>query len=126
LKNQFKLKDQINLLKKLFILIYQKSDASLAILQSIILLDTTQSWSVFKQDTDCNLFKFVKVTLDYNLNWLLFFVLKGRLILLDLYAETAPQYQRYNSFFGHYYIWSMLHNFGGANGEFNSNQVRNE
>ncbi|CAF1659115.1 unnamed protein product, partial [Adineta ricciae] len=37
----------------------------------------------------------------------------GRLILLDLFSEAIPQYTRFESFYGHYYIWNMLHDFGG-------------
>lgn len=44
----------------------------------------------------------------------------GRLLLLDLYAESVPQYPRFKSFYGHYFIWNMLHNYGGANGMFGS------
>ncbi|CAF0810752.1 unnamed protein product, partial [Didymodactylos carnosus] len=39
----------------------------------------------------------------------------GNLILLDLYSEALPQYSRFNSFYGHPYIWNMLHDFGGNN-----------
>lgn len=38
---------------------------------------------------------------------------KGKLLLLDLYAEKYPQWKRTNSFYGHSYIWCNLHNFGG-------------
>lgn len=46
------------------------------------------------------------------------FKLKGDLLILDLYAETMPHYMTYNSFYGHLFVWNMLHNFGGANGIF--------
>jgi alpha-N-acetylglucosaminidase len=35
------------------------------------------------------------------------------MILLDLFSESIPQYSRFESFYGHYYIWNMLHDFGG-------------
>ena len=37
------------------------------------------------------------------------------MILLDLFSEAIPQYSRFESFYGHYYIWNMLHDFGGNN-----------
>ena len=40
---------------------------------------------------------------------------QGHLILLDLYSEVRPQYSRFESFYGHFYIWNMLHDFGGNN-----------
>jgi alpha-N-acetylglucosaminidase len=43
------------------------------------------------------------------------FSFQGRLILLDLFSEVLPQYSRFESFYGHYYIWNMLHDFGGNN-----------
>ncbi|CAH2302018.1 alpha-N-acetylglucosaminidase [Pelobates cultripes] len=42
----------------------------------------------------------------------------GRLIVLDLYAETLPVYQNTESFYGQPFIWCMLHNFGGNHGLF--------
>jgi alpha-N-acetylglucosaminidase len=45
---------------------------------------------------------------------------QGQLILLDLFSETIPQYSRFESFYGHYYIWNMLHDFGGNNFLFGS------
>ncbi len=42
----------------------------------------------------------------------------GKLLLLDLYSETLPHYNQYSSYFGHKFIWNLLHNFGGANGIF--------
>ncbi|CAF1180962.1 unnamed protein product [Adineta steineri] len=44
----------------------------------------------------------------------------GHLILLDLFSESSPQYSRFESFYGHYYIWNMLHDFGGNNFLFGS------
>ena len=37
----------------------------------------------------------------------------GRMLVLDLFAEVDPQWQRTESFFGQPFIWCMLHNFGG-------------
>lgn len=42
---------------------------------------------------------------------------RGSLILLDLYAELFPQWQRYQRFYGAPFVWCMLHNFGGNLGE---------
>ncbi|UJR13358.1 hypothetical protein I4U23_000375 [Adineta vaga] len=44
----------------------------------------------------------------------------GHLILLDLFSEAIPEYSRFESFYGHYYIWNMLHDFGGNNYLFGS------
>lgn len=41
---------------------------------------------------------------------------KGRIVILDLFAEVGPQYHRTKSFFGQPFIWCMLNNFGGNNG----------
>lgn len=35
------------------------------------------------------------------------------MIVLDLYAEVSPVWQRTESFYGQPFIWCMLHNFGG-------------
>ncbi len=35
------------------------------------------------------------------------------MIVLDLYAEVNPIWQRTESFYGQPFIWCMLHNFGG-------------
>ena len=37
----------------------------------------------------------------------------GQMIVLDLYAEVRPVWQRTESFYGQPFIWCMLHNFGG-------------
>uniref|UniRef100_A0A8C4W4U3 Alpha-N-acetylglucosaminidase n=1 Tax=Gopherus evgoodei TaxID=1825980 RepID=A0A8C4W4U3_9SAUR len=42
----------------------------------------------------------------------------GRMIVLDLFAESKPVYQRTESFYGQPFIWCMLHNFGGNHGLF--------
>ncbi|XP_068117964.1 alpha-N-acetylglucosaminidase [Hyperolius riggenbachi] len=42
----------------------------------------------------------------------------GRIIVLDLFAETVPVYQSTESFYGQPFIWCMLHNFGGNHGLF--------
>ncbi|XP_034050291.1 alpha-N-acetylglucosaminidase-like [Thalassophryne amazonica] len=42
----------------------------------------------------------------------------GRMIILDLFAETEPIYSYTKSFYGHTFIWCMLQNFGGSNGLF--------
>ncbi|XP_019409045.1 PREDICTED: alpha-N-acetylglucosaminidase [Crocodylus porosus] len=42
----------------------------------------------------------------------------GRMIVLDLAAESAPVYLWTESFYGQPFIWCMLHNFGGNHGLF--------
>ena len=39
---------------------------------------------------------------------------QGKMIILDLYSEVVPQYQRLKSYYGQPYIWCMLHDFGGT------------
>ncbi|XP_010967292.2 alpha-N-acetylglucosaminidase [Camelus ferus] len=43
---------------------------------------------------------------------------RGRLLVLDLFAEIQPVYIRTASFQGQPFIWCMLHNFGGNHGLF--------
>uniref|UniRef100_A0A8C4WWI4 Alpha-N-acetylglucosaminidase n=1 Tax=Eptatretus burgeri TaxID=7764 RepID=A0A8C4WWI4_EPTBU len=38
---------------------------------------------------------------------------RGRMLLLDLFAEARPVYPSTASFYGQPFIWCMLHNFGG-------------
>ncbi|KAF7225366.1 transcript variant X2 [Nothobranchius furzeri] len=40
----------------------------------------------------------------------------GRMIVLDLFAETDPVFSYTESFYGQPFIWCMLHNFGGNHG----------
>lgn len=42
----------------------------------------------------------------------------GRMIVLDLFAESMPVYSSTHSFYGQPFIWCMLHNFGGNSGLF--------
>lgn len=42
----------------------------------------------------------------------------GRMIVLDLFAESHPMYSSTQSFYGQPFIWCMLHNFGGNSGLF--------
>lgn len=42
----------------------------------------------------------------------------GRIIVLDLFAETVPVYLTTESFYGQPFIWCMLNNFGGNHGLF--------
>uniref|UniRef100_A0A3B4B3N2 Alpha-N-acetylglucosaminidase n=1 Tax=Periophthalmus magnuspinnatus TaxID=409849 RepID=A0A3B4B3N2_9GOBI len=42
----------------------------------------------------------------------------GRMIVLDLFAETEPIFSYTQSFYGQPFIWCMLHNFGGNTGFF--------
>ncbi|XP_060067038.1 alpha-N-acetylglucosaminidase-like [Ylistrum balloti] len=39
---------------------------------------------------------------------------KGRMIILELFAENRPVYRHTESYFGQPFIWCMLHNFGGT------------
>lgn len=39
-----------------------------------------------------------------------------RLLLLDLYAEEYPQWQKTSAFYGKPWVWCMLHSFGGRPG----------
>lgn len=38
------------------------------------------------------------------------------MLLLDLFAETKPVWNRLQSFFGKSWIWCQLHNYGGNMG----------
>jgi alpha-N-acetylglucosaminidase len=38
------------------------------------------------------------------------------MIVLDLWSELHPVYQRLERYFGQPFIWCMLHNFGGVLG----------
>ena len=38
----------------------------------------------------------------------------GKMIVLDLYSEVSPVWQKFESYYGQPYIWCMLHNFGGT------------
>ncbi|XP_062331478.1 alpha-N-acetylglucosaminidase [Osmerus eperlanus] len=42
----------------------------------------------------------------------------GRMIVLDLFAESTPIFSYTKSFFGQPFIWCMLNNFGGNSGLF--------
>ncbi|KAF0696646.1 Aste57867_12627 [Aphanomyces stellatus] len=41
---------------------------------------------------------------------------KAHLIVLDLYSEVVPQWQKSSNYFGHDWIYCVLHNFGGSLG----------
>lgn len=41
-------------------------------------------------------------------------------------SEQHPQYQITQNYFGHYFIWNMLHNFGGTLGLFGSMDIINK
>ena len=47
-------------------------------------------------------------------------VAKGNMIILDLFSESYPQFDRLSGYFGAPFIWCMLHNFGGVSGMFGS------
>ncbi|NXN71991.1 ANAG acetylglucosaminidase, partial [Himantopus himantopus] len=49
----------------------------------------------------------------------------GRMIVLDLFAESKPVYQWTESFYGQPFIWCMLHNFGGNHGLFGTVEAIN-
>lgn len=38
----------------------------------------------------------------------------GRMIVLDLSSEVAPQFRRLDSYYGQPFIWCMLHDYGGV------------
>ena len=40
----------------------------------------------------------------------------GSMIILDLFSDGAPQWNKYNSYFGHNWIWNSLIVFGGRRG----------
>ena len=40
----------------------------------------------------------------------------GGMLILDLYSDGAPQWDKYDSYFGHYWIWNSLIVFGGRRG----------
>jgi alpha-N-acetylglucosaminidase len=40
----------------------------------------------------------------------------GKLLVLDLNAEQEPLWQKFDSFFGHDFVWNALHNYGGRAG----------
>lgn len=50
---------------------------------------------------------------------------QGRLLVLDLFAESQPVYTRTASFRGQPFIWCMLHNFGGNHGLFGALEAVN-
>ncbi|XP_040392642.1 alpha-N-acetylglucosaminidase [Cygnus olor] len=49
----------------------------------------------------------------------------GRMIVLDLFAESKPVYPWTESFYGQPFIWCMLHNFGGNHGLFGTVEAIN-
>ena len=50
---------------------------------------------------------------------------RGRLLVLDLFAESQPVYIHTASFQGQPFIWCMLHNFGGNHGLFGALEAVN-
>ena len=40
----------------------------------------------------------------------------GRMLVLDLYSELFPQFERFEGYYGQPFLWCMLHNFGGVLG----------
>ncbi|XP_012864259.1 PREDICTED: alpha-N-acetylglucosaminidase [Dipodomys ordii] len=50
---------------------------------------------------------------------------QGRLLVLDLFAESQPVYLHTASFYGQPFIWCMLHNFGGNHGLFGALEAVN-
>ncbi|XP_061391722.1 alpha-N-acetylglucosaminidase [Musca vetustissima] len=51
---------------------------------------------------------------------------KGGMLVLDLQSEQFPQYERTEFFYGHSFIWCMLHNFGGTLGMHGSSEKVNK
>nr|XP_056720613.1 alpha-N-acetylglucosaminidase [Euleptes europaea] len=50
----------------------------------------------------------------------------GRMVVLDLFAESKPVYPWTESFYGQPFIWCMLQNFGGNHGLFGSAESINQ
>ncbi|XP_015267909.1 PREDICTED: alpha-N-acetylglucosaminidase [Gekko japonicus] len=50
----------------------------------------------------------------------------GRMVVLDLFAESKPVYPWTDSFYGQPFIWCMLHNFGGNHGLFGTVESVNQ
>lgn len=48
---------------------------------------------------------------------------KGDLLILDLFSDHCPQWERTKSYYGHNWIWCELHDFGGNMGLEGSMQV---
>ncbi|XP_038066600.1 alpha-N-acetylglucosaminidase-like [Patiria miniata] len=48
------------------------------------------------------------------------------MIVLDLASAERPQYSRFHSFYGQYFIWCMLGNFGGNHGLYGKLDAVNE
>jgi alpha-N-acetylglucosaminidase len=44
----------------------------------------------------------------------------GGMLILDLFSDGAPQWNKYDSFFGHHWIWNSLIVFGGRRGLYGS------
>ncbi|KAN0029588.1 hypothetical protein ACTA71_007719 [Dictyostelium dimigraforme] len=40
----------------------------------------------------------------------------GGLLVLDLWSDVIPGWTTTNYYYGHYWVWCMLHNFGGRSG----------
>ncbi|XP_032890693.1 alpha-N-acetylglucosaminidase isoform X1 [Amblyraja radiata] len=49
----------------------------------------------------------------------------GRMIILDLFADSRPAYLFTESFYGQPFIWCMLHNFGGNTGMYGTVETIN-
>ncbi|XP_038634429.1 alpha-N-acetylglucosaminidase-like isoform X2 [Scyliorhinus canicula] len=50
----------------------------------------------------------------------------GRMIILDLFADSRPAYSFTESFYGQPFIWCMLHNFGGNTGMYGTIETINK
>lgn len=50
----------------------------------------------------------------------------GRMVVLDLFAESKPVYLWTESFYGQPFIWCMLQNFGGNHGLFGTAEAINQ
>lgn len=97
-----------------------------AVYDSLIAVDTDAIWVmqgwVFNQNfwnrtrVEAFLSRIPIVKIIKSIFLIIFNFIKGRLIILDLFSETIPHFNDFSSYFGHYFVWNMLHNFGGANG----------
>ena len=85
------------------------SDVSKKVYQSMAMADPKATWIMqgwlFHHGA-----KFWKPT---QIKALLNAVPDGKMIILDLWSENYPVWQRTDAYYGKPWIWNMLHNFGG-------------
>ena len=37
----------------------------------------------------------------------------GQLLILDLFSEATPDWENTNGYYGHQWVWNLLHDYGG-------------